>query len=128
MIRRPTRSTRTDTRFPYTTLFLSPVLSSSLFSVRCRRGRTMRVTGSGVVAVLPNGLSPSPDAWPALYLQDLKRMVTRMKNSLIASALMAVQAFAMAAAAQDCDDGSYYNVHGDHPDNHGARKHHANGH
>ncbi|HEY9548136.1 MAG TPA: hypothetical protein VIR45_01430, partial [Kiloniellaceae bacterium] len=59
----------------------------------------MHVTGPGVVAVLPNGLSPSPDAWPALYLQDLKRRVPRMKNSLIAAALLAVPAFAMAAAA-----------------------------
>src|SRR3546814_5587434 len=119
MIRRPTRSTRTDTRFPYTTLFLSPVLSSSLFSVRCRRGRTMRVTGPGVVAVLPNGLSPSPDAWPALYLQDLKRRVPRMKNSLIAAALLAVPALAMAAAASAADDVSYNYVQGGYTATHG---------
>src|SRR3546814_109584 len=33
MIRRPPRSTRTDTLFPYTTLFRSDELSSILFSV-----------------------------------------------------------------------------------------------
>src|SRR3546814_11841356 len=32
MIRRPPRSTRTDTRFPYTTLFLSPTLNLSFSS------------------------------------------------------------------------------------------------
>src|SRR3546814_4842483 len=72
----------------------------------------MRVTGPGVVAVLPNGLSPSLDAWPALYLQDLKRRVPRMKNSLIAAALLAVPAFAMAAAASAADDVSYNYVQG----------------
>src|SRR3546814_11257754 len=36
MIRRPPRSTRTDTLFPYTTLFRSPVQGRSLR--RCRRG------------------------------------------------------------------------------------------
>src|SRR3546814_2593223 len=44
MMQRPPRSTRTDTRFPYTTLFRS-----------CRRGR----------AVL---LDSRPDAWPGLCL------------------------------------------------------------
>src|SRR3546814_19240673 len=33
MIRRPPRSTRTDTLFPYTTLFRSPLLSSSSLGV-----------------------------------------------------------------------------------------------
>src|SRR3546814_3760692 len=60
----------------------------------------------------PDGLSPSPDAWPALYLQDLKRRVPRMKHSLIAAALLAVPAFAMAAAASAADDVSYNYVQG----------------
>src|SRR3546814_1787855 len=64
------------------------------------------------VAVLPNGLSPSPDAWPAHYLQDLNRRGPRMKNSLIAAALLAVPAFAMAAAASAADDVSYNYVQG----------------
>src|SRR3546814_1744696 len=33
MIRRPPRSTRTDTLFPYTTLFRSPLLLTTLFTV-----------------------------------------------------------------------------------------------
>src|SRR3546814_2617716 len=36
MIRRPPRSTRTDTLFPYTTLFRSHVFSSSRTPGRCR--------------------------------------------------------------------------------------------
>src|SRR3546814_9660350 len=36
MIRRPPRSTRTDTLFPYTTLFRSPLATIGL--CRCRRG------------------------------------------------------------------------------------------
>src|SRR3546814_19820939 len=34
MIRRPPRSTRTDTLFPYTTLFRSPVALAPCFSIR----------------------------------------------------------------------------------------------
>src|SRR3546814_898102 len=41
MIRRPPRSTRTDTLFPYTTLFRSP-LSTILDHIRRRRGRRLR--------------------------------------------------------------------------------------
>src|SRR3546814_10519164 len=37
MIRRPPRSTRTDTLFPYTTLF------RSVFTVRCRRGKRGKI-------------------------------------------------------------------------------------
>src|SRR3546814_14483785 len=47
MIRRPPRSTRTDTLFPYTTLFRSP--PSRVRSVRRARGATRRdgVTAAG---------------------------------------------------------------------------------
>src|SRR3546814_12237341 len=44
MIRRPPRSTRTDTLFPYTTLFRSapaPVLSHKRRLPPCRKGRAM---------------------------------------------------------------------------------------
>src|SRR3546814_6493616 len=41
MIRRPPRSTRTDTRFPYTTLFRSIVAVHYLIN-HTRRGRAMR--------------------------------------------------------------------------------------
>src|SRR3546814_6251967 len=43
MIRRPPRSTRTDTLFPYTTLFRSPVLEQTnelriiIFPIRCHK-------------------------------------------------------------------------------------------
>src|SRR3546814_11384421 len=51
MIRRPPRSTRTDTLFPYTTLFRSPPLSPgkpryrSLINVEQRRDGALRVAG-----------------------------------------------------------------------------------
>src|SRR3546814_21085374 len=67
MIRRPPRSTRTDTLFPYTTLFrskrqegrcLDPVLSaagqvmaSDTGSLTRRRGTAMKMFGSGIVVV-----------------------------------------------------------------------------
>src|SRR3546814_2926183 len=38
MIRRPPRSTRTDTLFPYTTLFRSPISASCSRATRCSRG------------------------------------------------------------------------------------------
>src|SRR3546814_20476044 len=41
LIRRPPRSTRTDTLFPYTTLFRSPARHSS-FRRRCRRSSRSR--------------------------------------------------------------------------------------
>src|SRR3546814_13886643 len=40
MIRRPPRSTRTDTLFPYTTLFRSPELAAD--ALLCVRGRDRR--------------------------------------------------------------------------------------
>src|SRR3546814_13688030 len=42
MIRRPPRSTRTDTLFPYTPLFRSPMLVDSLISVRVVQGGGLR--------------------------------------------------------------------------------------
>src|SRR3546814_12239803 len=44
MIRRPPRSTRTDSRFPYTTLFRSVRDASQ---VDAARGRLLSITGSG---------------------------------------------------------------------------------
>src|SRR3546814_289154 len=47
MIRRPPRSTRTDTLFPYTTLFRSPILFAGLLHVlrEVDAGRPIGVTG-----------------------------------------------------------------------------------
>src|SRR3546814_2071346 len=59
MIRRPPRSTRTDTLFPYTTLFRSPVTAPST-SHRPTRGAggfrsgAVNVTGGGGVVVCPS--------------------------------------------------------------------------
>src|SRR3546814_12193100 len=42
MIRRPPRSTRTDTLFPYTTLFRSPDLGGTVHDPQRRHGSTLR--------------------------------------------------------------------------------------
>src|SRR3546814_357737 len=79
MIRRPPRSTRTDTRFPYTTLFRSelvrnlPLLLHLLLwqGVILRSLPTVReALDLGGVAFLSNrGLYlPAPAAWPAMSL------------------------------------------------------------
>src|SRR3546814_16783918 len=47
MIRRPPRSTRTDTLFPYTTLFRS----SALFSFRNRRKHSEREVGEHILVI-----------------------------------------------------------------------------
>src|SRR3546814_3981368 len=60
MIRRPPRSTRTDTLFPYTTLFRSPILP----------------LGSGMIALTP--ISPfRPRRWRGAILPE--KMVVRFE-------------------------------------------------
>src|SRR3546814_6664755 len=44
MIRRPPRSTRTDTRVPYTTLFRSPVVPDETVSITVRKPSTVTMT------------------------------------------------------------------------------------
>src|SRR3546814_8109320 len=57
MIRRPPRSTRTDTLFPYTTLFRSP---------RCRNHK--RASGSDILPLAcRNSLRVSGRAWPSPF-------------------------------------------------------------
>src|SRR3546814_5905605 len=54
MIRRPPRSTRTDTLFPYTTLFRSSIDAVVLWSVAGRRPAVLRV--SAMAAAVANQL------------------------------------------------------------------------
>src|SRR3546814_13079391 len=56
MIRRPPRSTRTDTLFPYTTLFRSPVLviATSHFAVAIITGATRSFLGVGISPTTPS--------------------------------------------------------------------------
>src|SRR3546814_4305304 len=70
MIRRPPRSTRTDTRFPYTTLFRSAqeVATLSLDDIDWRAGQ-FRIQGQGrQQAIMP--LPPDVGAAIAAYLQS----------------------------------------------------------
>src|SRR3546814_13064224 len=70
MIRRPPRSTRTDTLFPYTTLFRSWVLRAGLLLLPpntrngCRFGRRRRITRFTVCQRRNRG--NSADDWPCL--------------------------------------------------------------
>src|SRR3546814_2348818 len=61
MIRRPPRSTRTDTLFPYTTLFRSPALETALIE---------GLNGSGIHAVRI-GMGPTPMLYYAEAVQDV---------------------------------------------------------
>src|SRR3546814_10824764 len=62
MIRRPPRSTRTDTLFPYTTLFLSETAScSTVFTLVASR-----LSGFAVAAREPTSCGSSPPRKPAL--------------------------------------------------------------
>src|SRR3546814_4106392 len=57
MIRRPPRSTRTDTLFPYTTLFRSRVLQDHRRTFRLRPGRSLTCPSSHTAS---SGSTPRP--------------------------------------------------------------------
>src|SRR3546814_4164225 len=69
MIRRPPRSTRTDTLFPYTTLFRSVVLPSisllGLAGMERRGGAGGPEGGTGPVGVPGRSMREGCDAWTA---------------------------------------------------------------
>src|SRR3546814_4744266 len=77
MIRRPPRSTRTDTLFPYTTLFRSNALdkvTGTSWSSRAVNGRTGKLEGSLTIAtggVIPIkiDLTKGADGWKILALR-----------------------------------------------------------
>src|SRR3546814_8699497 len=72
MIRRPPRSTRTDTLFPYTTLFRSP----------CRRTGE---TGSPASSVPPESAVPAPPRLPPKLASDRSEEHTSELQSLMRS-------------------------------------------
>src|SRR3546814_1112334 len=51
MIRRPPRSTRTDTLFPYTTLFRSSSIMPKIFSLRIAASVELSIPGVGALTV-----------------------------------------------------------------------------
>src|SRR3546814_2302072 len=76
MIRRPPRSTRTDTPFPYTTLFRSVVPLDHLQGIVPRRepGRFLPRPHQPIVR------KPGRDLPPALFDQHLSAMVARSEE------------------------------------------------
>src|SRR3546814_19213251 len=98
MIRRPPRSTRTDTLFPYTTLFRSgPSVQESIVFSHCDRPQrpdraAMRVVGSRIVepcAVEPHEIVDAVILWRPGVLNEcgicqrklLDRKSTRLNSS-----------------------------------------------
>src|SRR3546814_20500842 len=92
MIRRPPRSTRTNTRFPYTTLFRSPIDNNRielqirpvaigrnnwLFAGSLRAGKRAAAIMSLIQSAKLNGLNPYA------YLRDvLERLPTHPNNRI----------------------------------------------
>src|SRR3546814_17591657 len=69
MIRRPPRSTRTDTLFPYTTLFRSDTgrrraASPCLDFAQCKRLRGARIKNKGLTSPMRIDLIPAGDSPP----------------------------------------------------------------
>src|SRR3546814_9808306 len=76
MNRQPPRSTRTDTLFPYTTLFRSPAIRNVRDDASCdtsRPHRTAAMTASRSCAVGPSAMTETaaPAQWPAPCRQSL---------------------------------------------------------
>src|SRR3546814_16164911 len=74
MRRRPPRSTRTHTLFPYTTLFRSPVPLCARARALCRRQRT---AGGGVEGLAHQSAGLLRPALPGVRTQPLRRRTRR---------------------------------------------------
>src|SRR3546814_13038817 len=70
MIRRPPRSTRTDTLFPYTTLFRTPCAGDAHSQIHRRMAFRLSARGRGTLITV-NGLSKRFGVFPALKGIDL---------------------------------------------------------
>src|SRR3546814_21099438 len=82
MIRRPPRSTRTDTLFPYTTLFRSFTDSAIATHLNLRRlASVMSGKMSGFIAILCTATEPTPPApitRTLLIVKNLLRLAMRL--------------------------------------------------
>src|SRR3546814_13038419 len=83
MIRRPPRSTRTDTLFPYTTLFRSPHPYDRSFPPRsaANPGRRKPRAASSSDRLGPSDTSGNSAIWVGLGLCDSFRWVASINNS-----------------------------------------------
>src|SRR3546814_13728019 len=83
MIRRPPRSTRTDTLFPYTTLFRSNANLASVLVRLARLGEGLLLLRAGVLLVfrLPLGIGHAVDGLARRHLVDLDAL--RLRRILV---------------------------------------------
>src|SRR3546814_8965113 len=82
MIRRPPRSTRTDTLFPYTTLFRSEGVAAEIFGVEAERlpEHLVRLIPRAVVGVANVARTQLPDELPRSE-EHTSELQSLMRNS-----------------------------------------------
>src|SRR3546814_17556159 len=78
MIRRPPRSTRTDTLFPYTTLFRSLVRSISI------RDQSIVKQRGGITAIILAGSRPGADPLAQAYRSPIKALIPVAGKAMVA--------------------------------------------
>src|SRR3546814_20027185 len=90
MIRRPPRSTRTDTLFPYTTLFRSVYGASKAYVSTLMRALSIELAGTGVSvgSFAPGGIDTDMAAlsdlkWGKLGLMNVDRCATLAVDALV---------------------------------------------
>src|SRR3546814_14154476 len=98
MIRRPPRSTRTDTLFPYTTLFRS-LQALQAAPAGQRRGQSLPRPGAEAMSEPQADMDPSPPPAPAMPAPDRwQKLPTRARTLFVATPAFGVALpFAIAA-------------------------------
>src|SRR3546814_18434645 len=94
MIRRPPRSTRTDTLFPYTTLFRSSLCSESSFRLS-RPDRLTNPIDNGIVSCGRDGLLADPRRQSAYFRAFGNRRPVRAVRDALESPTHFFRAFSV---------------------------------
>src|SRR3546814_3147904 len=83
MIRRPPRSTRTDTLFPYTTLFRSPQQCAGLMTVLHREGKPNQImqVAERFGALDPSALDPDDEVYASRSEEHTSELQSLMRIS-----------------------------------------------
>src|SRR3546814_13141588 len=83
MVRRPPRSTRTDTRFPYTTLLRSGALSARFMYVLLEERTRARPAFAGKARSRPGALLQGRDCWQSSEIALLLLLLHRRRVILV---------------------------------------------